>query len=367
MILHLVNDEKVINRCIDIFDRALPEQNIYLCFASKSNLKYIETRSNLYFKNDNLRNIPELNNKVNQVIIHYLDDAKIDYVNRYINKNIPCYWIIWGADLYTTFLYPMGYSLYYEEKFVSWRSRINRILVSKTGIIPFNFKKRITFVKDRVNYIVSNESDYKLLTNYIDGIQAPLVPNFSYYSIDTILGNLKDKWVNSNNIIVGNSCSITNNHLYAFKYLHSLTLGNKKIIVPLNYGNYTKYKLHILSEGKRLFGSSFSPLLEFLPLNQYNQLMLNVGVYIYGNWRQEALGNINIALYIGAKVYLSIKSPLYNELKEQGLIIFGLEEISQEDLNQPLCMKDREHNRSIIYKLMSDDIVINVIRNTWGG
>ncbi|MGM9535466.1 MAG: TDP-N-acetylfucosamine:lipid II N-acetylfucosaminyltransferase, partial [Intestinibacter sp.] len=362
-ILHLVSDEKVINRCMDLFVKALPNQNLFLCFTSYSDLKYVKARPNLYFEISSLQN--KIHN-IDKVIIHYLDKTKIDFVNRYINEDISCYWIIWGADLYLTFLYPLGYSLYYEEGYVSWRSRINRILVSKIGLMPPGLKKNITFIKERINYVVGVTCDYKLLTKYIDGIQTPLISNFSYYSIDTILGELKNKWVNSQDIIVGNSCSITNNHVYTFKYLHNLALGNRKIIVPLNYGNYPRYKSHILSEGKRLFGTSFSPILEFLPLSQYNKTMLNVGIYIYGNWRQEAVGNIYISLYIGAKVFLSTKSPLYNELREQGLIIFGLEFISQDDLDKPLSMMDREHNRSIIYKLMSDDMIINVIRNTWG-
>ena len=38
--------------------------------------------------------------------------------------------------------------------------------------------------------------------------------------------------------------------------------------------------------------------------------LLSADVFIYGNWRQEAVGNILIALFIGGKVFLDEKNPL---------------------------------------------------------
>ena len=36
----------------------------------------------------------------------------------------------------------------------------------------------------------------------------------------------------------------------------------------------------------------------FLPLKEYNNLMLSFGIAIYGNFRPEAVGNILISIYL---------------------------------------------------------------------
>ena len=54
---------------------------------------------------------------------------------------------------------------------------------------------------------------------------------FFYYPIDSVLSKeLMQKWVDGNNIQIGNSASITNNHEYAMRYLSKLNLDHKKIL-----------------------------------------------------------------------------------------------------------------------------------------
>lgn len=51
---------------------------------------------------------------------------------------------------------------------------------------------------------------------------------FFYYPIDSVLWRINAKWVDGNNIQIGNSASITNNHEYAMRPLSKLNLIIKK-------------------------------------------------------------------------------------------------------------------------------------------
>ena len=79
--------------------------------------------------------------------------------------------------------------------------------------------------------------------------------------------------------------------------------------------------------------------------------MLSFSVAIYGNFRQEAVGNILISLYLGAKDFLPENNPVYFWAKKLNLIIFALESISQKDIEEKLDISSRNHNRNIILNL----------------
>lgn len=41
MILHLVNDEKIINRTVRLFESAAPGKHLFVVFASSKRFKYV--------------------------------------------------------------------------------------------------------------------------------------------------------------------------------------------------------------------------------------------------------------------------------------------------------------------------------------
>ncbi len=178
--------------------------------------------------------------------------------------------------------------------------------------------------------------------------------DFFYYPIESILGTeMMNKWVEGNNIQIGNSASTTNNHEYAMRYLAKLELNDRKVVVPLSYSGTAEYRNSVKKAGTTSFGNNFIPLENFLPLEEYNRLMTSFGVAIYGNWRQEAIGNILISLYLGAKVFLPKVNPVSEWAKRHNLIVFELETISQEAIDTPLDEASRKHNREILLELYS--------------
>ncbi len=366
MILHLVNDEKVIDNTVTSFETALPGQNIFLCFL-KGHPKHVSKGGNIFFiENGKVPDSVSLLN-VKAIIIHYLSYDKITFIEKdNAFANIPIYWIMWGGDFYNRLLYSRGFPLYYKFHWPGLKYLVKHIF-NRLGIFSRTDRFINRFIKERISYCLTTKEEFALCMKYMGSIfkNIKCIDNFFYYPIDMILGSNADKAAKGRIVLVGNSCSFTNNHLYVLKYIKHLDLTNKEIVMPLNYGGHEKYKQRIVKRGYRYFGSNFHPLLSFMPLDQYNRIMLKSEVCIYGSWRQEANGNIIIALYLGAKVFMSRKSPLFLYYTNMGLLLFPLESITQEKVDTPLSEKEKLHNRLILITRFNKDAQLNAIRKIW--
>lgn len=366
MLLHLFDDEKIVNRTIVNFEKVFPQGNIFICF-SNDYPKYVGQHSNLYFyRNDNSFDLSILKT-VTKVIVHFLNYPKILFIERFIPKVIPCYWVIWGGDLYNGFLKNKGYELYYKpDSFVSFFCPLNiRQFLFNILKKPYIEYKSLLFIKKRVTHFVT-DTDFaiaqKYIGKYIKGVQ---VKGFMYYPIDVILGKLINARASGNIIWIGNSASFTNNHLYAFEYLSHLNVSGKKILTPLSYGGTNKYINHIEKEGQKKWGDSYQSITKYLFLDKYNELMSSAEIFIFPSWRQEAVGNILVALYLGAKVFLSKRSTLVEYFHNMGVKIFILEDISQTDIDTPLSSEIIEQNRTILYDLFKEESMLKSIKQIW--
>ena len=367
MILHLFDDEKVANRAIESFEKVFPKKNVFICFTNNIP-KMVKPYFNLYYYKDEKYFNASVLKSVTKVIIHYLNYHKIVFINKFIPKNIPCTWMIWGGDIYNTFLVNRGYPLFYEPRFLGkdYLKILIKRLFHKVGLNTPKEKIFLDFIKNRITYF-STDADYEIMQKYIgkymNGIH---VTGFRYYPIDIIMGNLQNTKVRGNIIWIGNSASFTNNHSYAFKILSKLNIGNRKIITPLSYGGTTKYREYIENKGISIWGQSFKVLKNFIPLDEYNQLMASAEICIFSSWRQEAFGNIVVALYLGAKVFLSEKSSLVDYFQKIGVKIYILEKMAQADIDIPLSYEIRKSNKEVLYELLSVQNILSSIKSIWG-
>ncbi|UPT72121.1 MAG: TDP-N-acetylfucosamine:lipid II N-acetylfucosaminyltransferase [Flavobacterium sp. JAD_PAG50586_2] len=368
MILHLVHDEKIINRTIDIFETVTPGDNLYVVFTRHKPKFVKQHKSVITFKEyESYNGIKTFSS----VIVHYLNSRKIRFVQKHIKNHIPIYWIIWGNDLYNKLLYPKGFELWDKESSYYKKKNFAGKLAEKI-ISRIKTRKIESFVSKRISAIATDttEIDYDMLINYYPKLNNIPWMDFFYYPIEMILEQeMMQKWVDGNNIQIGNSGSTTNNHEYAMRFLSKLELQDRKIMVPLSYSGTKDYKETVKKAGKISFGDNFIPLDTFLPLQEYNQLMISFGVAIYGNWRQEAIGNILISLYLGAKIFLPSVNPVMQWAKHHKLAVFELESISQYEIDTPLDEASRIHNREILLQLYNLDrlkslITSNFIKDT---
>ena len=182
----------------------------------------------------------------------------------------------------------------------------------------------------------------------------PIYLSWSYGNLeDDLIKNFEIARILGSDILLGNSASAENNHLDAFALLVKVNLEDRKIISPLCYGD-SKYKDLILTEGEIFFGDNFEPLINFMPINEYLKTIEKCGFVIMNHIRQQALGNILIMLYFGAKIFLRKECPTYIFLKEQGAVVFSIQEL--------------EKNLDLLQAhIDSDSVKINqkVVMNNW--
>jgi hypothetical protein len=159
-------------------------------------------------------------------------------------------------------------------------------------------------------------------------------------------------------ILLGNSATPTNNHVEALRRLAKADLGDRKVIAPLSYGD-PDYRDAIVALGRQLLGERFQPLLAFMPLAEYNALTARCAAVVMNHRRQQALGNIMVALYRGARLYLDEAGMMYRYLREMGMVVQGMREIgARASWLEPASPQERARNRAALEALWSRRVVM---------
>lgn len=130
--------------------------------------------------------------------------------------------------------------------------------------------------------------------------------------------------VDGYNILIGNSATPENNHLDAFDMIRDSIGAEREIICPLSYG-VRAYGDAIESIGYEMFRSKFRPLRQFMEADSYTSTLRTCSVVAMNHIRQQALGNILMMLWFGARVFLNHRSPIVVELKNLGIHVFDIQ------------------------------------------
>lgn len=370
-------NEKIINRTISFFELSIPRRNKYIILlpdsspsSTKVDIGHIEMARAVRYDSDIFWS--EIGNveAYEKVVIHFLSYDAARFVNRIKHNNI--YWIEWGADLYNSFLYRRGYKIYNDEKLIvhSRYPYLNfRLYKILHQIFTYKQYKECYKAIRKIKYFVPDSmyDEYPLFINYYPEFSHLTYKEFFYYPIDDILGDLYyDSRVNGNNVLIGNSCSYTNNHPYVLDYLYHKGIDSH-LIVPLSYAGDDQYRQTVINKGEMLFGNKFCPILDFMSLDSYNKLLLSCNSFIFGNLRQEAVGNILIALYIGGRVFLQSDNPLLHFYKSLGLIIYSFDDINGVNLIQKMDVEAVNNNKRILDNMYSSQRMRSLIVTTFAG
>ena len=130
-------------------------------------------------------------------------------------------------------------------------------------------------------------------------------------------------------ILLGNSASETNCHEEALKLLKSHLQGDFLIICPLSYGNSIEYRDYIINLGKKLFGTKFKAITDYMEREEYVQMLANCDIGFFYNNRQQALGNINIMLNLGKTVCIREDTSMWEYYKKEGYHLKSVEELKE--------------------------------------
>ena len=356
MIVHLFEDQKFVDNTIINFDTQSVDLNKYIVFSNTKDLKYV-------FSSDRVLVLPNSSYKLDLdliykdcqlLIIHFLTPIKL-----YILKNKPPHvkvlWSVWGSDAYDHFQKQDFFeqltqniqkeSIYQQLRFSRLYSLYHLIRYRVKPLKKeFNLLNKIDFISTVLPYeFESINKEFNLSLKYID---------FNY-SVNKFKESLSINLGNS--IIIGNSATLSNNHLDVFDIVKNI---KSKIVVPLSYGayGYEDYKEKIISKGNRLFGDNFHAIEYFLPIKDYDEILMSSNTMIMYHIRQQALGNIYMALFLGVRVFLNKKSITYKYLKDEGIIVFDLEKES-ELVGVELDEYQKDINRELVIKLQGENAI----------
>lgn len=351
-IFHIVTDDKFIDNLITQFDMFSQADNHYVVITRDSTqpFKIIKSkRVHNYTIKEFIKKVV-LSKKCDTIFLHSFT-AQAKRLAWLLPKRITLILFSWGGDM--TIEKP------YIVKVPNQLLPLTKAKYNKT----LEYKKDLKYIVRYISFkLFQNLSLGRV--NYYSGI----LP-FEYYQVankmffkakrlDFSYNRPMDKEkfmsdiheIKEKNILIANSAYPTCNQLDIFPYLYKAKKKIGKVIVPLSYG-IEKYKNIIVLEGKKQFGEQFMPLTEFMPYNEYSKLMGSCYIAIFGMMKQQSVGNIEIALRNGCKVFLWKNNPMYPFYKNLGLIIFSIDFDLENTLEklEPLSIEEIKQNREIIY------------------
>ncbi|MBK7480393.1 MAG: hypothetical protein IPI69_12210 [Bacteroidales bacterium] len=98
----------------------------------------------------------------------------------------------------------------------------------------------------------------------------------------------------------------------------------------------------------------------------YTRTLQSCGIAIMNHYRQQAVGNILMMIWLGSKVYLSPLSTLYTYLKRIGIKVFSIEQDLVSDNPEALInlsVEDANRNRIILREEFSEKAVVSRLRD----
>jgi dTDP-N-acetylfucosamine:lipid II N-acetylfucosaminyltransferase len=324
-------------------------KNLIIFIGEKLNYKGIYSNEIKYFnyKPTDLNKIIDICNNSSIIVLYNLDFVKSFIANR-VNKDIIVCWRFFGLELYSRMLDKTISNLSFDLISTQKKTILENLrYIITRNIDKFRFKtteeNEFWDSVSRANYFLGlfkDEYDFlkKSWEKLPEFIQLPLCNN----DLSTNPFSLK-----SNKIIVGNNRSAYNNHLdilkIILKYQHIQEL---EFILLFNYGQKTNYTKKVLNESKKI--KNLLVINDFMSYNEFQKIYENTSALVINGYRQMAMGNIFTALRSGVKVYLNIKNITFKWLKNEGFLVFTMEDFEKDlqILNTILTNAEMEHNLS---------------------
>lgn len=358
MWLHIIgNDPKFVTPVKELCELAAPGKNVFSVFSGVPDDGTLYECSYLRCVED-LRDIIQSRNDWNGVIFHPLAVSLSGFMKA-IPKHIPVINSVWGGEFYGA-----NYFLYYRHQFLPKTLKAVRELDARPRWRRFLRIARDTWrLYEQCRRVVICYGTFDEEFELFRSIGLFSKKTQGIFGIPVLRDETEIVPIHSDakNILLGNSSTPTNNHIEAIDRLAKLDLTGRKVIVPLAYGDLV-YREFILKYGREKLGDNFVPLFEFMPHEEYCQLLSSCGVVIMNHLRQQGVGNILIALMSGAKVFLN-NTPVYQGLTRWGVAVEEMESVSIKSIDEMLSESQKENNRCFVESKFSVYNTVNSMKN----
>lgn len=338
-IIHIVQDEKFSEGVISTWNRENRFTN-RVVFLNKPTYrcKFLKNISSIEFVWRRTAIIDLLQGDYDVLFFHSLPSGLWKYF-KWIPKNKTVVWWAWGYDIYSKQrgCEPLIQLQLYKEqsariiKKQSWKSMAIEHLKSMAGDLYYNHVRER--VLGRIDYFLSPVELEKELISKEHPVFRPKDFSLQFNNREFRMIEKKDL-----GIVLGNSSSLSNNHLDILQSLEKIGVKGHRVVIPLSYGDmdYKELVKRELSKGKFMHNNECILLEHYLTKEEYYQITDSCSFLISGAIRQQALGNIKHAFLTGKKVFMYSNSVLFSFFKSKGFHVYELENVCKEDFMKEL-------------------------------
>lgn len=275
------------------------------------------------------------------IVLHGIFYPWCEDIIRSVPEDVKVAWMFWGGEIYdrdNRFLAPLTRRISRVHSLIKEKGKSNKWL---PAIELFQ----------RIDYCLTGEiEEYEYAKSFLKSQRLQFIW-YTYYSIEDTVGSLLTSQCEGKGVCIFNSAAIGNNVFDTIAMLaqpkYRSMLKGRNILMPLSYGS-PWIRNALLKVCPLVFGTEFSPILNFIPRDEYNKLLLNCSTMILPHYRPAGQGNILTALWLGMRVYLSEKSLSFAFFKRLGISIYSLESDFKIYGCQPMPEEDVKHNRAIL-------------------
>ncbi len=149
-------------------------------------------------------------------------------------------------------------------------------------------------------------------------------------------------------VLVGNSATESNQHMEVIDWLQRYRSHSIQIYMPLSYGEDT-YREIVIQYAQKKLGNRFFPILHYMDGKDYMEFVSQMDIGIFNNNRQQAMGNIQMCLGLGKKVFLREDTSMWKRYLKDGYMIFPIRNIEDMDYEafRAVPSEMKEKNSSI--------------------
>lgn len=352
-----------------------PTENHYILYGDKATIEGVEKQ---WFE------VVEANwealdafvkdwSRYKAVYLHYLSPFLAEVLQQ-LPKAIKKVWVFWGGDGFTQIKHYLDdYCLreqtkaYYDQHLrpkMKWCKNpfyLYKNYQDYKNSYPTKFYQNYLEAVKQVDYFAHYiPADFELLQQH-SSLNAQFIA-FNYMSNEQFHLPQHDLTNSQTDMLIGNSADWSNNHLDLFTQLSHYQLETiGKIYVPLSYGGNEEYKQTVLEVGKKQLGKQWIPLLDYLPLEEYNTILSTISMAVIGTVRSQAAGNVLALLMQGTRVYLDKRSTLFQLLKAEGMVLFDLDNDLEQHLKEGqtsfLEASITQQNQQIIERIFGKEAI----------
>lgn len=354
-VIHIHTDLKFISDS-DRFKGNLFLNKIIIVSNTKDlKTNYKENVSFYNFSPKSIRKIIERCNEADLVVLYDLDSIKGKIVIS-LHPNIKIAWRFFGHELYgkdiSNYISKLTQQSLELNIFEQKIKKIQKYIYSFFKNLKWGFNKNIDFsnVIKRIDYFMCySREEYEFLLK-----KWTYLPKFIKLSIPSSFNSIKDFSDKEKSIIIGNNRSSYNNNLDIIEIIKkSKNSYYYKFNLLFNYGKETKYSQKVRSSVQGL--DYFLVINDFMSFDVFNQLYRKTCAAVFNGYRQMALGNIIRCFQFGVKLYLNERNILMKWLKNEGFIIYDINDFNKDLDNNNLSLNNSEinHNAEKLSKLIN--------------